>query len=375
MADQPKKKMSRAQKKEAEHEENLRHWLAEERKIQDLWEKAYNPGGDAQNQRLAKQGKKPPRQLIRQLIDPGTEFFELSRGAGFGIGYEGVEDVPSAGLVTGIGKIHGNWVMMLANDSRVTAGAYYPISCKTHLRAQEGVDVGRGDAVGGDRGIGGVGAADVAAMEPKVGEEEFFLAGRLLQGAGLDQAKGRVLEGFAAGKEIVFAEGVDFPVAVEQVDPMRGEVPRHGNAGMGGRVVAGVRRQQDQKRAVVGQFILQVPFVGADDDEEAVVARGDLAEGVPVEASRQRGGGEDLLGLGGVDADAVGGEEGGDQGAVGAEMAFGDGWNGAQGDAGSVGARAGRSGAPGGEDEQERKDGAPLPFSKEVGQGRRHGKS
>jgi 3-methylcrotonyl-CoA carboxylase beta subunit len=137
MADIPEKKMSRTQKKEAEYEENHQHWQAEERKIYDLWEKAYNPGGDVQNQRLAKQGKKPPRQLIRQLIDPGTEFFELSRGAGFGIGYEGVEDVPSAGLVTGIGKIHGNWVMMLANDSRVTAGAYYPISCKKHLRAQE----------------------------------------------------------------------------------------------------------------------------------------------------------------------------------------------------------------------------------------------
>lgn len=140
MADQPEKKLTRAQKKEAEHEENRQHWLAEERKIYDLWERAYNPGGEVQNQRLAKQGKKPPRQLIRQLVDPGTEFFELSRGAGFGIGYEGVNDVPSAGLVTGIGKIHGNWVMILANDSRVTAGAYYPISCKKHLRAQEVAD-------------------------------------------------------------------------------------------------------------------------------------------------------------------------------------------------------------------------------------------
>jgi len=137
MADTSEKKLSRMQKKEAAYEENRRHWLVEEEKIYDLWERAGNPGGDVQNQRLAKQGKKPPRRLISQLIDPETEFFELSRGAGFGIGYEGVEDVPSGGLVTGIGKIHGNWVMILANDSRVTAGAYYPISCKKHLRAQE----------------------------------------------------------------------------------------------------------------------------------------------------------------------------------------------------------------------------------------------
>ncbi|MDD5533503.1 MAG: carboxyl transferase domain-containing protein, partial [Syntrophales bacterium] len=137
MADKPDKKMSRAEKKELEMAENRRHWLSEEENIYELWEKAYNPGGQAQNDRLAKQGKKPPRVLIQRLIDPGSEFFELSRGAGFGIGYEGVNDVPSAGLVTGIGRIHGNWVMILANDSRVTAGAYYPISCKKHLRAQE----------------------------------------------------------------------------------------------------------------------------------------------------------------------------------------------------------------------------------------------
>ncbi|HRS87847.1 MAG TPA: carboxyl transferase domain-containing protein, partial [Syntrophales bacterium] len=140
MGEQSDKRLTRSQKRELEWAENRRHWLAEEEKIYALWERAYNPGGEAQNERLAKQGKKPPRQLIRQLIDPGTEFFELSRGAGFGIGYEGVEDVPSAGLVTGIGKVHGNWVMILANDSRVTAGAYYPISCKKHLRAQEIAD-------------------------------------------------------------------------------------------------------------------------------------------------------------------------------------------------------------------------------------------
>jgi 3-methylcrotonyl-CoA carboxylase beta subunit len=122
------RKLSREEKKALEAAENREHWLAEEGKIYALWERAYNPGGQAQIERLAKQGKKPPRQLIEQLIDPGTEFFELSRGAGFGIGYEGVEDVPCAGLVTGIGKIHGNWVMILANDSRVSAGAYYPIS-------------------------------------------------------------------------------------------------------------------------------------------------------------------------------------------------------------------------------------------------------
>ncbi len=139
MSEKPKRE-SHKLKKEKEHEENRKHWVAEEEKIYELWEKAYNPGGQKQVDRLAKQGKKPVRQLIKQLIDPGTEFLELSRGAGFGINYESTMDVPSAGLATGLGKVHGNWAMIIANDSRVKAGAYYPINCKKHLRAQDIAD-------------------------------------------------------------------------------------------------------------------------------------------------------------------------------------------------------------------------------------------
>ena len=131
---------SRKEKKEREQQENLQHWKAEEEKLYELWEKAYTAGGQAQLDRLAKQGKKPVRQLIKQLIDPDTDFLELSRGAGFDINYELSKDVPSAGLATGLGKIHGNWAMIIANDSRVKAGAYYPINCKKHLRAQDMAD-------------------------------------------------------------------------------------------------------------------------------------------------------------------------------------------------------------------------------------------
>ena len=65
MADTPEKRSSRQEKKEQEHRENREHWLAEEQKIHVLWVQAYNPGGQAQNDRLAQQGKKPPRQLVR----------------------------------------------------------------------------------------------------------------------------------------------------------------------------------------------------------------------------------------------------------------------------------------------------------------------
>ncbi|HNY72810.1 MAG TPA: carboxyl transferase domain-containing protein [Syntrophales bacterium] len=131
---------ARQKKREREYADNRRYWLSEEEKLYARWEEAYYPGGQDQVDRLIKQGKKPVRELIRQLIDPGTEFFELSRGAGFGINYESTKDVPSAGLATGLGKVHGNWVMMICNDSRVKAGAYYPINTKKHLRAQDIAD-------------------------------------------------------------------------------------------------------------------------------------------------------------------------------------------------------------------------------------------
>ncbi|MFO7861743.1 MAG: carboxyl transferase domain-containing protein [Desulfosalsimonas sp.] len=116
--------------------ENRQHWLNEEAKLDERVNEALWPGGQEAVDRLAKQGKKPVRELIDQLIDPGTQFFELSRIAGFGMNYPGVEDVPCAGVVTGLGKIYGNWTMIFANDSRVKAGTYFPITLKKHMRAQ-----------------------------------------------------------------------------------------------------------------------------------------------------------------------------------------------------------------------------------------------
>lgn len=116
--------------------DNRTFWLNEEQKLDQQVHAAVYPGGQAAIDRLAKQGKRPVRELIGELIDPGTEFFELSRIAGFGMGYPGVEDVPCGGVVTGIGKIYNNWTMIFANDSRVKAGTYFPITLKKHMRAQ-----------------------------------------------------------------------------------------------------------------------------------------------------------------------------------------------------------------------------------------------
>jgi 3-methylcrotonyl-CoA carboxylase beta subunit len=116
--------------------DNRTFWINEEQKLDQQVQAALFPGGQTAIDRLAKQGKRPVRDLINELIDPGTEFYELSRIAGFGMGYPGVEDVPCGGVVTGIGKIYNNWTMIFANDSRVKAGTYFPITLKKHMRAQ-----------------------------------------------------------------------------------------------------------------------------------------------------------------------------------------------------------------------------------------------
>jgi 3-methylcrotonyl-CoA carboxylase beta subunit len=127
--------MSDDQKKQRKM--NKDQWLREEEHLLQRIQQAVNPGGEQAIARLAKQGKKPVRELIHALIDTDTEFFELGPIAGFGMDYPGgVRDVPCAGLVTGLGKIYGNWSMIFANDSRVKAGTYFPITLKKHMRAQ-----------------------------------------------------------------------------------------------------------------------------------------------------------------------------------------------------------------------------------------------
>ena len=78
-------------------------------------------------------GKMLPRDRVTALIDPGTSFLELSPLAGHDV-YG--EDVPAGGIITGIGTVEGVTCMIVANDSTVKGGTYYPITVKKHLRAQ-----------------------------------------------------------------------------------------------------------------------------------------------------------------------------------------------------------------------------------------------
>ncbi|KAF2199731.1 methylcrotonoyl-CoA carboxylase beta chain mitochondrial precursor [Delitschia confertaspora ATCC 74209] len=91
-------------------------------------------GGPAKaREKHVKRGKMLVRDRITALIDPGTSFLELSQMAGYDM-YG--EDVPAGGIVTGIGTVEGVSCMIVANDSTVKGGTYYPITVKKHLRAQ-----------------------------------------------------------------------------------------------------------------------------------------------------------------------------------------------------------------------------------------------
>ncbi len=91
-------------------------------------------GGPKYVQRHREQGKLPVRERIELLLDRGSPFLELSALAAFDM-YD--NDAPAAGIVTGIGRVSGREVLIVANDATVKGGTYYPITVKKHVRAQQ----------------------------------------------------------------------------------------------------------------------------------------------------------------------------------------------------------------------------------------------
>ncbi|XP_050366970.1 methylcrotonoyl-CoA carboxylase beta chain, mitochondrial [Argentina anserina] len=102
--------------------------------LQSHIQKVLAGGGPVAVKRNQSRNKLLPRERIDRLLDPGASFLELSQLAGHEL-YE--EALPSAGIITGIGPVHGRLCMFVANDPTVKGGTYYPITVKKHLRAQE----------------------------------------------------------------------------------------------------------------------------------------------------------------------------------------------------------------------------------------------
>jgi 3-methylcrotonyl-CoA carboxylase beta subunit len=91
-------------------------------------------GNEKARERHKKHGKLLPRERLDFLLDPGTPFLELSQLAAYNV-YN--EAIPSAGIITGIGRVCGQECMIVSNDATVKGGTYYPLTVKKHLRAQE----------------------------------------------------------------------------------------------------------------------------------------------------------------------------------------------------------------------------------------------
>ncbi|WP_372675209.1 carboxyl transferase domain-containing protein, partial [Aquicoccus sp.] len=104
------------------------------RVIREAAELAAAGGGEKARARHVGRGKMLPRERVAGLLDPGSPFLEVGATAAHGM-YGGA--APGAGMICGVGQVHGREVMVLCNDATVKGGTYYPMTVKKHLRAQE----------------------------------------------------------------------------------------------------------------------------------------------------------------------------------------------------------------------------------------------
>ena len=108
-----------------------------QRLVEELREKTSKTAlGGPENLRTrhAGRGKLLPRERVERLVDPASPFLELSPLAAEGM-YDG--EAPAAGVITGVGRVSGRECVIVCNDATVKGGAYFPLTVKKHLRAQE----------------------------------------------------------------------------------------------------------------------------------------------------------------------------------------------------------------------------------------------
>jgi 3-methylcrotonyl-CoA carboxylase beta subunit len=117
---------------------------AHNRSLRDeLWAKVAATalgGNEKSRERHTSRGKLLPRERVERLLDPGSPFLEIGQLAANGL-YG--DEVPGAGIITGIGRVSGRQCMIVCNDATVKGGTYYPMTVKKHLRAQEIAEANR----------------------------------------------------------------------------------------------------------------------------------------------------------------------------------------------------------------------------------------
>src|SRR6056297_1580975 len=113
------------------------NWIEKLRQeISDQEEIIKKGGGTKRAEKEHKKGKMTARERVKFLLDPGTDFFELGIWAGFEM-YDDVGGCPAGGVIAGVGTICDRTCMIVANDATVKAGAWFPMTAKKNLRAQE----------------------------------------------------------------------------------------------------------------------------------------------------------------------------------------------------------------------------------------------
>ena len=118
----------------AEFEENQKHHLQLRDDLRAKLERIRQGGSARSREKHEARNKLFVRDRIDRLLDPGSPFLELSPLAAHEL-YE--DDVPAAGIVTGIGRVEGVECLIVANDATVKGGTYHPITVRKHVRAQE----------------------------------------------------------------------------------------------------------------------------------------------------------------------------------------------------------------------------------------------
>jgi acetyl-CoA carboxylase carboxyltransferase component len=125
---------SKIDPKSPEFKENRTRMLELVSEFKERLETARLGGPESQRTRHKERGKLLARERIEKLFDANTPFVELSPLAAYDM-YEGA--APGAGVVTGVGRVHGREVLVVANDATVKGGTYFPMTIKKHVRAQE----------------------------------------------------------------------------------------------------------------------------------------------------------------------------------------------------------------------------------------------
>ena len=125
---------TRVDPRAATFEQNVAHQESLVAELRQRLESAAAGGSVASRERHRARGKLLPRERVDALLDPASPFLELSPLAAHGL-YD--DEAPGAGIITGVGRVAGREVVVVANDATVKGGTYYPLTVKKHLRAQE----------------------------------------------------------------------------------------------------------------------------------------------------------------------------------------------------------------------------------------------